>query len=264
MNVLITGASSGIGKATAEYFSKNGDIVYAIDIKPMENAENIRSFVCDITSESSLLSVKETLKSENIKLDAIINIAGMFFMDNFLEITEERLKKIFDVNLLGTIRVNKTFFELLNKKGKIIVTTSEVGALDPLPFNSIYGTTKVALDAYAHALRHEAGLLGIKVITVRPGAVNTPLAKGSITSMQQMADKSKYFGGQAERFEQIMRKFTGKMLKPEKLAKKMYKISHKKHTKIIYSVHTNLGLKLLNILPKRMQVSIIKKLINKK
>ena len=264
MKVLITGAASGLGRAAAAYFSQNGASVYALDRQPIPQMEGLVPFSADITSESSLLSVFERLRADSVQLDAIINFAGMIFIDNFLEVEESRLQKIFDVNLLGAMRVNKTFFPLLRKNGRILITTSEVAPLDPLPFNGIYSTTKTALDCYAQALRQEAGLLGYRVITVRPGAFHTPLAGGSIPSMHAMTQRSRYFGGQGERFETLMRKFTGKLQDPEVLAKKIYRIVNLRHPKNIYTVHSNPGLRLLALLPKGLQVRVVRLLVGRK
>lgn len=263
MKVLITGAASGLGRAAAAFFSQNSASVYALDRQPIPQMEGLVPFSADITSESSLLSVFERLREDSVQLDAIINFAGMIFIDNFLEVEESRLQKIFDVNLLGAMRVNKTFFPLLRKNGKILITTSEVAPLDPLPFNGIYSTTKTALDCYAQALRQEAGLLGYRVITVRPGAFHTPLAGGSIPSMHAMTQRSRYFGGQGERFETLMRKFTGKLQDPEVLAKKIYRIVNLRHPKNIYTVHSNPGLHLLALLPKGLQVRVVRLLVGK-
>lgn len=264
MKVLITGAASGLGRAAAAFFSQNGASVYALDRQPIPQMEGLVPFSADITSESSLLSVFERLRADSVQLDAIINFAGMIFIDNFLEVEESRLQKIFDVNLLGAMRVNKTFFPLLRKNGRILITTSEVAPLDPLPFNGIYSTTKTALDCYAQALRQEAGLLGYRVITVRPGAFHTPLAGGSIPSMHAMTQRSRYFGGQGERFETLMRKFTGKLQDPEVLAKKIYRIVNLRHPKNIYTVHSNPGLRLLALLPKGLQVRVVRLLVGRK
>ena len=264
MKVLITGAASGLGRDAAAVFSQNGASVYALDRQPIPQMEGLVPFSADITSESSLLSVFERLRADSVQLDAIINFAGMIFIDNFLEVEESRLQKIFDVNLLGAMRVNKIFFPLLRKNGRILITTSEVAPLDPLPFNGIYSTTKTALDCYAQALRQEAGLLGYRVITVRPGAFHTPLAGGSIPSMHAMTQRSRYFGGQGERFETLMRKFTGKLQDPEVLAKKIYRIVNLRHPKNIYTVHSNPGLRLLALLPKGLQVRVVRLLVGRK
>ena len=263
MNILITGAASGLGRAAAMLFSKNGDTVYALDISTVAAQDRLIPFYADITEESSLQAVFSRLQADGVQLDAIINFAGMIFIDNYLEVAEEKLRKIFNVNLLGAMRVNKLFFPLLQENGKIVITTSEVAPLDPLPFNGIYSTTKTALDCYAQALRQEAGLLGRRVITIRPGAFNTPLAGGSIPSMHEMSQRSRYFGGQGERFETLMRKFTGKLQDPEKLAKTIFRAVHKRHPRNIYTVHSNLGLRLLSLLPKGMQVKVVRLLVGK-
>ncbi len=263
MRVLITGAASGLGRAAAAFFAKNGDTVYALDISPIAAQDRLIPFCADITEEGSLQAVSAKLEAEGVQLDAIINFAGMIFIDNYLEVAEEKLQRIFDVNLLGAMRVNKIFFPLLREDGKIVITTSEVAPLDPLPFNGIYSTTKTALDCYAQALRQEAGLLGRRVITIRPGAFNTPLAGGSIPSMHAMAQRSRYFSGQGERFETLMRKFTGKLQDPEKLAKTIFRAVHKRRPRNVYTVHSNLGLRLLSLLPKGMQVKVVKLLVGK-
>lgn len=264
MRVLITGAASGLGRAAAEYFAENSAYVYALDLQPIAPRERLRPFTADITDEAGLRAVFAQLEADGVRLDAIINFAGMIFIDNYLEVEEEKLRKIFDVNLLGAMRVNKIFFPLLREDGKIVITTSEVAPLDPLPFNGIYSTTKTALDCYAQALRQEAGLLGRRVITVRPGAFNTPLAGGSIPSMHAMTQRSRYFGGQGAQFEALMRKFTGKLQNPEKLAKKIYRAVSRRHPRNVYTVHSNFGLRLLSLLPKGLQVKVVRLLVGKK
>ena len=261
MNVLVTGANSGIGASVAKVFAENGHSVYALDIRTTPLRTNLFSYTADITDASALLAVREDLDTRGVKLDCIINVAGMFLMDNFLEVSQEKLCRIFRVNVLGAMLVNKIFFPLLRKNGKIFITTSEVATLDPLPFNGIYAVSKTALDAYTQALRHEAGMLGAKVITVRPGAVKTPLAESSIPAMRQMSEKSLLFGGQADKFQKIMEKFTGKMLSPDVIAVKIYKLALKKHPKSICSVHNNVLLKLLSALPIGWQIALIRRLV---
>lgn len=261
MNILITGASGGLGLACAKALAAAGDTVYALDLHPVAETEGLRFFSADITREDALLAVRDALG--DTKLDAIVHFAGMIFIDNFLEVSEQRLTQIFDVNVLGAMRVNRVFFPLLAENGRILITTSEVAPLDPLPFNGIYSTTKTALDCYAQALRQEVGLLGRRVITLRPGAFQTPLSAGSIPSMHAMAEKSAYFGGQGERFEALMRRFTGKLLQPEVLAKRVCRILHAAHPRNINTVHANFGLRLLALLPKSAQTRLVRALLGR-
>ena len=259
MNILITGAGSGIGKAVKDEFLKNGHRVYAIDLLNMEEESNLETYRADITKEEELIAIKKEI--ENIELDVIVNIAGIHMMSSLIESNYEKMKKVIEVNLCGAILVNKTFHSLLSKKGRVVIVTSEVATYDSMPFNSIYNISKTALDSYSQALRQELNLLGQKVITIRPGSVETPLSKGSLVGTNALANETALYKKSAHKFLYLFEKFMGKPMKAEKLAKIIYKASIKKHPKLIYKKHRTIGLILLNILPKRLQCWIIKMLL---
>lgn len=259
MNILITGAGSGIGKAVKEHFLKFDHNVYAIDLVEIEEETNLKSFVADITKEEALLKIQEEMK--DIVLDVIINIAGIHMMSSLIESNYNKMKKVIEVNLCGAMLVNKTFHSLLQEKGRIVIVTSEVATYDSMPFNSIYNISKTALDSYSQALRQELNLLGQKVITIRPGSIETPLSKGSLVGTNALANETVLYKKSAHKFFNLVEKFMGKPMKPEKLAKVIYKISIKKHPKLIYKKHRTFGLILLNLLPKRLQCWIIKMLL---
>ena len=195
------------------------------------------------------------------KLDAIINIAGIHKIASFIESDYNDFKNVINVNLLGTINVNKTLYPSLKSDGRIIIVTSEVASLDPLPFNGLYNVSKTALDSYAQSLRQELNLLNQKVITIRPGAIKTPLSDNSLVDIDNLANETKLYNKQAKKFLSISKKFMGTPLNPNKLAKLIYKVTNKKHPKYIYNIHRNIGLVLLSILPKRLQCFIIKLLL---
>ena len=178
---LITGGASGMGRATAVELAKNGFTVFSCDINlNPEERENIIQIKTDVTSEKSVKETFEIVSKITDRLDAVINFAGIIMMNSLIEITEEEFVKIFNVNLFGAFRINKAFFPMVQKtKGKIIITTSELAENKVLPFNAIYAISKKALDAYAQGLAMELGLLGISVVTLRPGAVATPIIKSS-------------------------------------------------------------------------------------
>ena len=260
--VLISGAASGIGKATKKYFLDNGYFVIAIDINKIDDEnKNVINLRCDITNIYDILAVNKYLIDNNIKLDAIINIAGIHKIASFIESDYNAFKQVINVNLLGTINVNKTLYPSLKSDGRIIIVTSEVASLDPLPFNGLYNVSKTALDSYAQSLRQELNLLNQKVITIRPGAINTPLSDNSLVDIDNLSNETKLYNKQAKKFLSISKKFMGTPLSPMKLAKKIYKVTNKKHPKYIYNVHRNFGLILLSILPKRLQCFIIKLLL---
>lgn len=263
MNILITGAASGIGKATVEAFLENNHNVFAVDINDIDN-KNLTSFKCDITNEEQLIKVYNYINSYGIKLDAIINIAGIHLMASLLESEFSKMKRLIDVNLTGTMLVNKVMYPLLNKKGKIIILTSEVAAYDPMPFNGLYNISKTALDTYAQALRQELNLKDQHVITIRPGSVETPLANGSIAGTKELVNSTVLYENESKHFLNLVTKFIGKPLAAKKLGKFIYKITLKKHPKYIYNKHRTKGLILLNLLPKRLQCFVIKALLKRK
>ena len=261
--VLITGVSSGIGKALSELYLQYDYQVIGLDISNNNN-ENIAFFKCDITKEEDYCNVKKYIKDNNIILDLIINVAGIHKMASLVESEYKDIKKVIDINLLGTMLVNRIFYEFLKERGRIIIVTSEVASFEPLPFNGVYSISKIALESYAQSLRQELNLLGQKVITFRPGAIETPLAENSTIETKALVDNTILFQKQSSHFLKIVKKFSGKPLKPNNLAYKIFKVSIKKKVKYTYKVHQNLGLLVLGILPKRLQCFIIKLLLNRK
>lgn len=261
-NILITGAGSGIGKALKEKCLKEGHIVYAFDILEMERTDNLHPFKVDICDESSIENVRKKFEKENIKLDIIYNIAGIHKMASLVETDYETIKKVIDVNLLGTILVNRTFHQFLKNDGRIIIITSEVASFDPMPFNGLYSISKSSLDIYAQALRQELNLIGQKVITFRPGAVETPLCSSSLIETENLVNNTSLYREQSSKFLKLVSMFMGKPIPVDEMANFIYRKSMKEHPRIIYKKHQNLGLVLLNVLPKRWQCRIIKTILN--
>lgn len=261
MNLLITGAASGIGQAAANHFIAQGHTVYGIDLTAAAEREQFHGFSADITDEAALLSVKAHLRENGIVLDAILNIAGIHMMASLVESDYAKMKKVVDVNLSGTMLVNRVFHECLAETGRIIIVTSEVAGFAPMPFNGLYNVTKTALDAYAQALRQELNLIGQKVVTIRPGAVATPLSSGSMTATQALAENTALYEKQARNFAGLAAKFMGTPITPEELAALLYKAVTAKRPKLIYKKHHNIGLVLLSTLPKRLQCAVIKLLL---
>ena len=262
LHILITGASSGIGQAVSEYFIERGHTVYGIDLTEPAPKENLRSFAADITDEAALLNVKAYLQENGITLDAILNIAGIHMMASLVESDYARMKKVIDINLSGTMLVNHVFHDCLADNGRIVIVTSEVAGFDPMPFNGLYNVSKTALDTYAQALRQELNLIGQKVVTIRPGAIETPLSSESMKATQNLADTTVLYKKQAKNFAGLAAQFMGTPIKPEVLAALIYKATTAKHPKLIYKKHQNIGLVLLNALPKRLQCAAIKLLLS--
>lgn len=261
--VLITGASGGMGFATAKHLVSLGYEIFALDIKPIEEFEHFHFIQTDITKKESVETSFKKLEEQGVKLDSIIHLAGIYDLNSLIEMSEEDFMRIYDINLFGVYRVNKAFLPLLNKKSKIIITTSELATQDPLPFTGIYGITKAALDKYAYSLRMELQLLDYQVVVLRPGAIDTGLLNVSLAKLKDFKENTALYKENANKFDEIVNKVESKKIPPEKIGKLIAKILQKKKAKFVYTINRNPLLKLLNILPNRFQTWIIKRILVK-
>ena len=123
------------------------------------------------------------ISAETEKLDAILHFAGIYNLDSLIEIGEDEFVKIFNINLFGVYRINKAFVPMLDRGGRVAITSSELAPLDPLPFTGLYAVTKSAVEKYADSLRMELNLHGISVSVIRPGAVNTGMLGASTAAL---------------------------------------------------------------------------------
>lgn len=263
--VLVTGAYGGMGKATVEKLVEKGFVVFAIDKTVGERTENIIPIQVDVTDISSVKSCFEKVKEITSNLFAIIHFAGVYKLDSLIEVDENDFENLIKVNFLGAFYVNKIFSPLLFNGSRIIITTSELAPLDPLPFTGMYAISKTALDRYAYSLRMELQLLGIHVSVIRAGAVSTNMLGVSIDALDKFCKKTERYEYNAKRFYKIVSSIEAKSVKTEKLANKTLKILSRKKPKFSYSLNRNKLLLLLNFLPQKIQFAIIKKiLINKK
>lgn len=258
MHVLVTGAAGGMGKAICGRLRDAGYTVYGIDRKAEDGI-----FHCDVTNESSVLNAFAKISAETDRLDAIIHTAGIYDLDSLLEMDETRFSRILEVNLAGVYRVNKAFFPLLTAGSRIVITTSELAPLDPLPFTGVYAMTKAALEKYAFSLRMELRLLGISVSVLRPGAVQTDLLGDSTAALDRFCTKTKLYRCNAARFKQIVDSVEAKNVSPERVADLAFRALTAKRPKYVYNLNRNPLLRLLSLLPDRLQVAIIRKILQK-
>lgn len=261
---LITGVSGGMGLYTAKELINKGYEVYGLDIKPIEELEHLHFYPTDIRKEESIIASFNRIKEEGVSFDYIIHLAGIYSLNSLVEMPEADYERIFDINVNGVYRINKIFLPLLNKGGKIFIITSELAALDPLPFTGIYGITKVTLDNYAYSLRMELQLLGYQVVVIRPGAVSTDLLDNSTRELDKFTKNTKLYSYNASKFKEIVDKVESKKIHPQKIAELIYKITTKKKPRYVYNINRNPGLILLSSLPKRLQNYIIKKILTSK
>lgn len=259
--LLVTGAYGGMGREAVKTFVQNGYAVFALDKKIGDNLDGVIPVECDVTDIESVKSAFCAVKKVTNELFAVVHFAGVYMLDSLVEISDSDFDKVFKINVYGAYNVNKTFLPLLKKGSKIVITTSELAPLDPLPFTGIYSITKTALDAYAYSLKMELQLLGITVSVLRAGAVKTDMLGASTTALDRFCGKTELYKVNANRFKKIVDSVESKCISPKKLAGKVLKIVKAKKPKFAYSVNRNKFLLFFNALPIKLQFFIIKKIL---
>lgn len=271
-NIVVTGAGGGMGSAICRLLTERGYQVFGLDCKEWNQTDNdnreecggqasLHFIFCDITDEISVSAAFEQIKARTGHLDAIVHTAGIYDLDSLLEMSEERFVRIFNINLFGVYRINKTFLPLLSRGSRIIITTSELAPLDPLPFTGVYAMTKAALEKYAYSLRMEINLLGIFVSVIRPGAVKTGLLNDSTRALDRFVGSTGIYQCNAKKFQQIVDSVEAKNISPDEIAQTVLLALTARRPRFVYNRNRNILLRLLNLLPDTWQVWIIKQIL---
>lgn len=262
--VLITGAYGGMGYATAKALSGSGYTVFALDKKVRPAEPNMIPVEADVSDPESVARAFASVQAQTGELYAIVHFAGVYRLDSLVEMSEERFTEIFEINLFGVYRINKAFLPLLKEGSRIVITTSELAPLAPLPFTGIYAVTKAALDKYAFSLGMELQLLGIRVSVVRPGAVKTGLLSVSARELDAFCANTRLYTYNAGKFKKIVNDVEARNVPPQAIAKTTARALAARRPKAVYSVNRNPLLLLLNVLPARWQRAVIRRILKEK
>ena len=260
-NYLITGAGGGMGAALCRRLTAEGHRVWGLDLKPAESGKGWTGLCADITDGDSLCRAFDRVREAAGLLDGIIHAAGVYDLASLVEMPEEDFCRDFDVNVFGVFRVNRIFLPLLAEKGRIVIISSELAPLHPLPFTGIYGVTKTALERYAESLRMELQLLGRRVIVVRPGAVRTAMLPASTGKLDRFCEQTGLYRCNAARFREIVDRVEARNVPPERIAGVIARALSAGRPRLVYNVNRNPLLLLLNALPQRMQLWIIRRIL---
>ena len=262
---VLTGASGGMGLAIAKELTANGYYVFGLDIKkPETEFDNFEFIKANIRDQHDIEHAFKKINKSEIKLDAIISTAGIYDMNSLIEMSEEDFIKIFDINVFGIYRLNKTFVPILKEGGKVVMISSELAPLDPLPFTGIYAITKSMVEKYAFSLRMELQLLNKQVVVIRPGAVSTNMIDISNQRIDKFTENTVHYKWNAEKFRKIVNDVEARKISAEKIGILVNRILSKKNPKYIYKINRNPLLLLMHVLPKRTQNWAIKRILLKK
>ncbi|QNS40544.1 SDR family oxidoreductase [Chryseobacterium manosquense] len=257
MTIIITGTSTGIGFALAEYFGKKGHQVYGLSRKNTES-EFFKTIPTDITDHSQIENaIYEILKAEK-RIDLLINNAGMGMVGAVEDSTQEEILKLFNLNLVGAVQMMTGVLPKMReqKSGKII-NISSIGSEMGLPFRGFYSASKSALDKVTEAIRYEVSPWKIEVCTLHLGDIKTKIAENRVKTEVSEPYKKTF-----EKVYALMNSHVDDGSEPVEVAEYIEKLLGKKTWKAHYyfgKFGQKIGVPLKWILPQNFYENLMKK-----
>ncbi|MDD3862233.1 MAG: SDR family NAD(P)-dependent oxidoreductase [Clostridia bacterium] len=259
MVVIITGASSGIGLATASFLAEKGLKVYGISRNNFAN-EHFENLTCDVTDFDAVGKTFKYIYEKEGKIDILINNAGMGIAGAIEHTENENIKKLFDLNLLAVINGCKCVTPYMrNSGGGKIINIGSVAGIIPIPFQACYSASKAAVDSFSMAFGLEVRDFKIQLTTVMPGDTKTGFTSNRIKN-ELLAD---------DLYKDRINNSINKMEKDEKngvsplcVSKVIYKVICKKKSPTNVTVGFNYKtiVFLSKILPRKFMLKIVKKM----
>jgi NAD(P)-dependent dehydrogenase (short-subunit alcohol dehydrogenase family) len=188
--VLVTGASSGLGRVMAEAMAAKGYFVYAgarkdADLAELDAIENIQAVRLDVTQQDQIDAAVKTIREAGRGLYGLVNNAGVAVVSPLMEIDEEDFHYQMNANIYGVYRITKAFAPLIiESKGRISVIGSISGTLSDATWGP-YSMTKHAMEAYADALADEMKQFDVSVSLIQPGAYRSNIGKSALDRLEQ-------------------------------------------------------------------------------
>ncbi|MCZ8353192.1 MAG: SDR family oxidoreductase [Cyclobacteriaceae bacterium] len=256
--VLITGSSSGIGKAAALYFAEQGWQVAATMRNPEKETElqkltNIKLFALDVTEEESVKQALNLVKQTLDKIDVVVNNAG-FGADGVFEAMDDTfIQKQFDTNVFGLMRVTREAIKIMREQNSgIIVQIASVGGRVAFPLYSIYHGTKWAVEGFTESLQYEVKDFNIRLKLVEPGAIKTDFYGRSRAFSKPTYTHA--YDSFVQKCEAVSMEAGNKGASAESVAKVIFKAANDYSFKMRYPVAypANVLLPLKRILPERL------------
>jgi NAD(P)-dependent dehydrogenase (short-subunit alcohol dehydrogenase family) len=187
---IVTGASGGIGEATARALHAAGYRVFGTYRRPpATRVPEIEYLACDVTSDESVKTAVGEVVSKTGRIDLLVNNAGVGLIAGAEESSLAQAKSLFDVNLFGVIRLTQAALPIMRRqRGGRIVNISSVMGLIPAPFMALYAASKHALEGYSESLDHEIRASGVRVVLVEPAYTRTSFEGNVYRADQELDD----------------------------------------------------------------------------
>lgn len=264
--VLLTGASTGIGYASANYLINKGYFVFGsvrneadADRLEQDFPENFKALVFDVRDEAAIDAARRVVEEhlEGRKLAGLINNAGIAIAGPLAHIPMEKIKLQFDVNVIGLMAVTKAFLPLLgaqkpvlSKPGKII-NISSVSGINTTPIAGLYCASKFAVESFSDALRRELFIYGIDVIVLQPGPIKSEIWEKTRAVKEDYLDTD--YGPIMEGLSLRINESEARAMPAEAVAKRVFDALRLKRPKTRYIIAKNAWLLkfVANFLPDR-------------
>ncbi|PAQ06278.1 oxidoreductase [Mesorhizobium temperatum] len=172
---LVTGASTGIGRATAIALQTAGFRVFGTSRRAVaERSDGVTMLTCDVTDDASVAKLVDDVLAEAGRIDLLVNNAGIGLLGGAEESSTVQAQALFDVNVFGVLRMTNAVLPTMRRQGTgRIVNLSSVLGLIPAPYSALYASTKHAIEGYSESLDHELRPFGIRVVLVEPAYTRT-------------------------------------------------------------------------------------------
>lgn len=257
--VLITGASSGIGKSIAIYLSEKGYKVYGTSRNPKNEANfSFNLIALDVLKIDTIRSAINLIIKKEGRLDILVNNAGMGITGPIEDTPTDEMRTVFNTNVFGAIDVMKAVLpQMREQKSGIIINVTSIAGYMGLPFRGLYSATKGALEIITEATSMEVKPFGVKVVNVAPGDFATNIAAGRYHT--PVFEKSAYKENYQKNLD-LMDAHVNSGMDPLEMAKAVHKIINSKNPKIHYKVGgfmEKFSIVLKRILPDRIYEKIL-------
>lgn len=259
--VLVTGASSGIGRATARSFADAGAVVYAGARRPESQrelaSEGFRPVALDVTDAASMVTAVEEIESRHGRVDVLINNAGYALNGPVEELTMDDVRRQFETNVFGLIRMAQLVLPAMRDRGHgRIINLGSVGGTLTAPGAGAYHASKYAVEAISDALRMEVAAFGIQVTLIQPTAVRTPFAAKINGTMRDTGPDSPYAEFKDVLARTTERMFSGRgygVIRPEAVASTILRAASadRPRTRYLVGASARLYTMLHQVLPDR-------------
>ncbi len=172
---LVTGAASGIGRASAQALLDQGALVAGVDLKADGMPDGCRPLIADVRDQQALTAAIAEFAGRQGRLDVLVNNVGVSFVGTVEDGSEDDWHRVFDINVLGQMRVMRATLPWLRKSGNAsVIIMSSCSALNGLPERALYSASKGAVQSMAMAMATDLLSENIRVNCISPGTVNTP------------------------------------------------------------------------------------------